>query len=71
MKSIQTKFILVMLVALSVCTLTIGGISLSTAKQSIDKDAVQLMSFLCGKQVNLKINHLWIFHPMNLIMSNM
>lgn len=50
MKSIHTKFVLVMLVALSVCTLTIGGISLSTAKESIDKDAVQLMSFLCGKQ---------------------
>ena len=50
MKSIHTKFTLVMLIALTVCTFIIGGISLSTAQQVIDKDVVQLMSFLCGKE---------------------
>ena len=50
MKSIQTKFTFLMLIALMVCTFIIGSISSITAQQMINRDSVQLMSFLCEKE---------------------
>ena len=50
LNSIHNKYTTVMTLALIICTLFIGGIGITTTQEVIDRDSVQLMSFLCAKE---------------------
>lgn len=55
MKSIQTKFILLILGCVLLSSLVIGGAGVISAKKVIDKDSVQIMNLLCSDK-SQKIN---------------
>lgn len=49
MKSIQTKFITLILSCILVCSTVIGGAGIISAKQVVDEDSAQLMNYRCSE----------------------
>lgn len=49
MKSIQTKFTIVLLAGIMVSALLIGSAGIVSAQKAIDKNSVQMMNLLCGE----------------------
>lgn len=50
MKSIQTKFIVLILGCVLLCSIVIGGVGVITAKSVIDSDSIQIMNLQCGQK---------------------
>lgn len=48
MKSIQTKFILLILTCIFLCAVFIGGVGVISAQKVIDKDSAQIMNLMCS-----------------------
>lgn len=49
MKSIQTKFIALILGCVLLCSVIIGGVGVITAKSVVDSDSEQIMNLLCNQ----------------------
>lgn len=49
MKSIQTKFILLILSCILICSTAIGGAGIINAERVVDEDAAQLMNYRCSE----------------------
>lgn len=47
MKSIQTKFAIVLLAGIMVSALLIGSAGIVSSQKAIDKNSVQMMNLLC------------------------
>ena len=50
MKSIQTKFIVLILVCILVCSTIIGGAGVFNSKQVVDKDSAKMMNSTCSEK---------------------
>lgn len=49
MKSIQTKFIILILSSILICSAVIGGAGIINSKRVVDKDSAQLMNMRCSE----------------------
>mgnify|MGYP007054070889 FL=1 len=49
MKSIQTKFITLILGCVLICSTVIGGAGIINAERVVDEDAAQLMNYRCSE----------------------
>lgn len=50
MKSIQTKFIILILGCVLLSSIVIGGVGIFTAKQVVDEDSTRIMNLLCAEK---------------------
>jgi len=52
MKSIQTKFITLILGCVLLSSLVIGGAGIMNANQVVDKDSAYIMNLMCSEKAN-------------------
>lgn len=52
MKSIQTKFIALILGCVLLSSLVIGGAGIMNANQVVDKDSADIMNLMCSEKAN-------------------
>ena len=50
MKSIQTKFIILILSCILICSTVIGGAGIINAEKVVDEDTAQMMNYSCSEK---------------------